>query len=310
MFSRLIGDIGGTHARFALCEPGGAPEDVQKLKVQDYPGLAEAAEAYLAGRRVSEAVFAVACPVVGDMVAFTNSPWAFSIREVQARLGLKHLAVINDFAAQAQAVPYLEATELRPLKPGAMPGREPAVVLGPGTGLGVAFLVPGNRRFKVWPSEAGHGSFAPQNPLQAEILHLLRREYGHVSYERIVSGPGLQNLANALAEIRGDAIRFAAPKEVSERAGQGCAISLEALRVFAFSLGAMAGNLALALLTRGGVYVAGGLCRNLGPLLDIQAVTEGFTAKGRFASYLGDVPITQVMRPHAGLLGAAHFTHG
>ncbi len=309
MLSRLIGDIGGTHARFALCEPGGEPQDVRKLSVRDYPGLAEAAQAYLNGRRVRDAVVAVACPVVGDWVAFTNSPWQFSIQAVQAALGLERLTAINDFAAQAEAVPHVRAEELRPLKPGAEKPQGPCVVIGPGTGLGVAFLVPEDGGLRVWPSEGGHTSFAPQDARQAAILSLLRRDHGHVSYERVVSGPGLMNIANALAELQGEDRRFTAPQQVSEGGAQGCAISLEALRIFAFSLGAVAGNLALSLLARGGVFIAGGLCRNLGPLLDVAVLSEGFSSKGRFAGYLAEVPITQVMRPHAGLLGAAHFRH-
>ena len=310
MSLRLIGDIGGTHARFALCEPGSPPQDPQKLVVAEHAGVAEAAQAYLASRPVAEAVFAVACPVVGDEVAFTNSPWHFNIPTVRDQLGLRHLSVINDFAAQAQAIPHLETADLRPLKPGTARPGAPIVVLGPGTGLGVAFLVRNGRGMRVLPSEGGHASFSPQDDLQAEILRLLRREYGHVSAERLLSGPGLLHIANALAEIRGDALRLGEPKQVSERAAAGqCTISQEALKLFAAILGATAGNLALTVLAEGGVYVAGGLCRNLGPLLDVAALTHSFQAKGRFAAYLSGVPIFQVMRPHTGLLGAAHFQH-
>jgi glucokinase len=308
MSLRLIGDIGGTNARFALSESGEAPQDERKLSVAQHPGLIEAAQAYLGGRAVEEAVFAVATPVLGDEVAFTNSPWRFAISEAQERLGLRRLTVINDFVAQAAAIRGLGAADIRGLKPGtARPGR-PRVVIGPGTGLGVAFLLDDGAKARVLPSEAGHSSFSPQDDLQADILRHLRRELGHVSTERLLSGPGLLRVANALAEINGTPVILQQPNEVSERAAAGtCPHCKDALRVFSAILGATAGDMALTVLADGGVYVTGGLCRNLGPLLDVQALRDSFTAKGRFSDYLEAVPISQVMRPHAGLLGAAVY---
>lgn len=307
---RLVGDIGGTHARFALCGPDGIMEDERKLRVSDHPGLIEAAQAYLAGRAVDEGVFAVATPVLGDVVAFTNSSWRFIVSEARERLGLRKLSVINDFVAQACAVQRLQAADFRQLKPGtAVPGR-PRVVMGPGTGLGVAFLLWEGDRVRVLASEAGHNSFSPQNGRQAEILAMLWREFGHVSTERLLSGPGLLRLANGLAVLEGREERFGTPPDVSQRAAEGCALCLEAVGMFSAILGATAGDLVLALLAEGGVYVTGGLCRNLRPLLDMEALARGFTAKGRFADYLGRVPVEQVMRPHTGLLGAAVYQAG
>lgn len=307
---RLIGDIGGTNARFALCEPGGAPQDERKLPVAEYPGLIEAAEAYLAGRTVREAVFAVATPVLGDAVAFTNSSWRFTIPEVRHRLGLQRLSVINDFVAQAWAIHGLGTAELRMLKPGAAHPGGARVVIGPGTGLGVAFLLGEAATLQVLSSEAGHSSFAPQDERQAEMLSRLRKEFGHVSTERLLSGPGLLRMANGLADMEGQAVRVSSPPEVTERAAGGCAVCLEAVRMFSGILGATAGDLALTMLAQGGVHVTGGLCRNLGPLLDLEALVKGFTGKGRFATYLEAVPVSQVMRPHAGLLGAAVYPGG
>jgi len=305
---RLIGDIGGTNARFALCEPGMPPQDERKLPVAQYPGLIEAAQAYLAGRPVHEAVFAVATPVLGDKVAFTNSPWRFTVPDARERLNLQRLVVINDFVAQASAIRGLEASEIRLLKPGTPRPDRPCVVIGPGTGLGVAFLLVVDGKTRVLSSEAGHSSFSPQDDRQAEILRSLRREFGHVSMERMLSGPGLLRLANGLAEIEGQPLHLKDPKEVSARAAAGnCPICLEASRMFSAILGAAAGDMVLTVLAEGGVYVTGGLCRNLGPLLDLGALKEGFTSKGRFSGYLEAVPISQVMRPHTGLLGAAIY---
>lgn len=304
---RLVGDIGGTNARFALCGSDGIIQDERKLPVSGYPGLIEAAQAYLAGRSVDEGVFAVATPVLGDVIAFTNSPWRFTVSEARERLNLRKLSVINDFVAQACAVQRLQAADFRQLKPGtAVPGR-PRVVIGPGTGLGVAFLLWEGERARVLPSEAGHSSFSPQDERQAKILAGLWREFGHVSTERLLSGPGLLRLANGLAELEGREERFSAPPEVSQQAAGGCTLCLEAVRMFSSILGAAAGDLVLTLLADGGVYVTGGLCRNLRPLLDLEALVQGFTIKGRFADYLGRVPVEQVMRPHTGLLGAALY---
>ncbi|WP_237182334.1 glucokinase [Roseomonas marmotae] len=302
---RLVGDIGGTNARFALCEPGGIMRDERKLPVRDYPGLIEAAQAYLAGRSADHAVFAVATPVLGDEVAFSNNPWRFTIPEARERLGLRQLTVINDFVAQAWSIHGLGAGDFRQLKPGtARPGR-PRVVMGPGTGLGVAFLLWEEGKARVLASEAAHTSFAPHDDRQAGILARLRREFGHVSTERLLSGPGLLRMANALAEMEGREERFGTPPEVSQRAAGGCALCQEAVRMFSAILGGTAGDLVLTLVADGGVHVMGGLCRGLGPLLDLEALARGFTAKGRFASLMETVPIDQVTRPHTGLLGAA-----
>lgn len=315
MSLRLVGDIGGTHARFALCGADGAPHDERKLVVAEHAGLVEAAQAYLAGLpehapRVQAAVLAVATPVLGDAVAFTNSPWRFSIAQAERALGLERLTVINDFVAQAAAVTALGPQDMAALRPGTAKPGAPRAVLGPGTGLGVAFVLetPGQPP-RILPSEGGHASFAPQDDLQAEILDRLRaRHGGHVSVERLLSGPGLLHIAQALAERAALDLPLREPADVSRRAAaEACETSRQAISLFSALLGATAGNLALTLLTEGGVFLTGGLCRNLGPLLDREALAAAFTAKGRFAGYLSTIPVWQVMRPHAGLLGAAAY---
>ncbi|KAA2211393.1 glucokinase [Teichococcus oryzae] len=307
---RLLGDLGGTHARFALSVDGGPPQEERKLRVAEHAGVAEAARIYLEGRGVDEAVFAVATPVQGDRIAFTNNPWHFSIRETEAALGLRRLTVINDFVAQAASIPVLREQDLRLLKPGQAQPDQPSLVIGPGTGLGVAFIQPEPGGPRILPSEGGHMSFAPQDALQAEILAELRARHGHVSAERLVSGPGLLALGRFLAGRHGSSWPCNRPEDVSEGARNGEPACVEAVRLFCSLLGAAAGNLALALLTGGGVYVMGGLCRNLGPLLDVPALTGAFQAKGRFEDVLRPIPIIQVVRPHAGLIGAAAFRTG
>jgi glucokinase len=306
---RLLGDIGGTNARFAIAEPGGHPSNVRKLPNAHYPGLIEAVEDYLSGvPMLEEAVLAVAAPIVGDEVAFSNSAWRFSIDDVRKRLGLRRLVVINDLLAHAFCVPALSPDEVGSLKPGTRDPRQPAVVMGPGTGLGVAFLLNNAGTLVGIPTEAGHATFAPMDRVQTEILAHLQGQYGHVPVERLLSGPGLLAIATALAQMNGQIIDMHDPRDVAARAAAGqCPICREAIQIFSSILGSTAGNLALTLLAGGGVFITGGLVRRLRPLLDVEALTKAFIAKGRLQSYLHGIPIDQILRPHAALLGAAVY---
>lgn len=306
---RLVGDIGGTNARFAIAEPGKYPYDVRKLPAAQYPGLVEAAQDYLSGApMVEEAVLAVAGPVLGDEVRFSNSAWRFSIDDVRQRLGLRKLVVINDLVAQGLSFAVLRPDEIGAVKSGTRDPSQPALVIGPGTGLGVAFLLNHAGTIVGVPSEAGHATFAPIDRVQAEILSRLQRQYPHVSTERLLSGAGLLAIATTLAEISGQIIDVHDPRDVSARAAAGqCPTCREAIRIFSSILGSTAGSLALTLLAGGGVVVTGGLCRGLRPLWDVAALTEAFIEKGRFRSYLDGIPIDQILRPHAGLLGAAGY---
>ena len=309
--TRLIADIGGTNARFALVGADGLPAGERNLLVRDFPDLAAAAEAYLGGRRAEEAVIAVATPVERDQVSLTNSPWTFSVAALRERLGLRELAVINDFVAQALATPHLGPGELEPIGGGGAPTAGRAVgVIGPGTGLGVSALIPGKAGWTALPSEGGHASFAPGNAREAQVLEELRGRFGgaHVSNERVVSGQGLLNLAQALAAIDGRRCPAASPEDVAEgaRAG-GCPSCREAVGLFSAALGGAAGDLALMVGARGGVFVAGGVCLKLGPLFDRAAFRERFAAKGRLRPYLEAIPTWLVLRADTGLLGAARY---
>lgn len=306
---RLVGDIGGTNVRFAIAEPGGYPNNERKQPIARYPGLVEAAQDYLSGGpRVEEAVLAVAGPVLGDEVRFTNSAWRFSIDDVRQRLGFRRLVVVNDLVAQALSIAALQADEIATLKPGTRDPGRPVLVIAPGTGLGVAFLLNHAGTPAGIPSEAGHATFAPMDTIQVEILSRLQGEYGHVSVERLLSGSGLLAIATTLAKINGQVIDVRDPRDVSARAAADqCPTCREAIRIFSSILGSTAGNLALTLLTGGGIFISGGLCRGLRSLLDVEALTEGFIAKGRLKAYLDGVPIDQILRPHAGLLGAALY---
>ncbi len=262
--------------------------------------------AYLGEREVEEAVFAMALPVDDDRVQLTNSPWDFSIEQTRKALGLERLTVINDFSAQALAIPALAAKERRQIGEGEPLEGAPIGVIGPGTGLGVGGLLCIGGTWQPIASEGGHVSLAPRDEVDAAVWAHLRKRFGHVSNERVLSGPGLVNLATALAAIVGEELRLESPKDVSRRAKAGrCRFCAQALERFSGLLGAAAGDLALTLCAQGGVYIGGGLVKRLGSLFDAERFRAGFIAKGRFEEYLRAVPTYLVTRRDPGLLGAA-----
>jgi glucokinase len=304
---RLIADIGGTNARFALAGPDGRPHDEQRLLVADFPGPVEAARAYLRGRKVRDAVFAVATPVHSDRVALTNSPWVFSVRLTKEALGLDRFVAINDFTAQALAVPRLAPQECVRIG-GGEPSGDAIAVIGAGTGLGVAGLIRVRGDWHPIPSEGGHVSFVAHDQRDAALLLELQRRFGHVSNERVLSGPGLINLATALASIDGAQIDVSDPHEVAHRASTGeCRFCREALERFSSLLGGASGDLALIFCATAGVYIGGGLCKRLGELFDTARFRAAFVAKGRFEEYLSAIPVYLVTRRDPGLLGAAAY---
>jgi glucokinase len=305
---RLLADIGGTNARFALAEAGGMPAEERHLQVRDFAEPSDAIDRFLAGRRVSEAVIAVATPIESDEVRFTNSHWAFSIEALRRRHRFERLAVINDFVAQALAMPHLAPDEVEQIGGGAGAPDRPIGVLGPGTGLGVSGLIPGRGSWTALATEGGHVSFAPGSPREQAVLDVLRQRFGHVSNERVLSGQGLLNLAQALATVDDRTCAAGSPEDVSEQARDDrCPSCREAVALFSGVLGAAAGNLALVYGAQGGVFVAGGICLRLGPLFDRAAFRQRFEDKGRMRRYVEPIPVWLVLRRNTGLIGAAHF---
>lgn len=311
---RLIADIGGTNARFALSGAAASKaviEAERHLRVKDHPSLAAAIRAYLAALpagtpSIEEAVLAVATPVDADIIHFTNNPWTFTREALKAELGLARLAIINDFVAQATAMPHLSPDDSVAIGGGqARPGW-PIAVIGPGTGLGAAGLVPAADGFVVVASEAGHVSFAPHDRLELALLEHLIARHGHVSNERLISGPGLVALAEALARITDRSFTGRTPEAVTEAAARGqSAVAREALHLFSRLLGGAAGDLALTFGAKGGVYVCGGLCARLGDFFDHAGFRDRFAAKGRLSGFLADIACRLVTNPRAGLIGAA-----
>lgn len=308
-FPRLLGDVGGTHVRFGWQAAAGAPpEAVHTLRCREHAGLAEAARHYLDGRALgapAAAGFGVAAPIHGDRVALVNHPWTLSIRGLQRELGVGLLRVINDFEALALALPVLEGGELHAIGGGSADPGAARAVIGPGTGLGMAGLMPCGRRAVT--GEGGHATLAPLDDRDAAIIGRLRQRYGHVSAERVLSGPGLVNLYEtvcALDEVKADELQ---PPEVIARGLDGSdAACRTALDLFCGFLGSAAGNLALTLGARGGVYIGGGIAPRLGPgFLARSRFRERFEAKGRFGDYLAAIPTWLIDAPQPPALRGA-----
>ncbi len=306
----LIGDIGATNARFALIRPDGVTSAVRLYAMNDYSSLAEAVDTYLAelpseGRPV-QAVLAVASPITGDQVTLTNHAWTFSIEELRRHLGLRQLLVVNDFAANALAVPHLRARDRIQIGPGCPVADAPVGVIGPGTGLGVSALVPAPSGPVPISGEGGHVTMAAASPDETAVLDLLRQRYDHVSAERLLSGPGLVNLYGTICELAGvPAASFRPAQITSPRIWDEDPHTREATAMFCAMLGTVAGNLALTLGARGGIYLTGGIVPRMAEVFAESKFRERFEAKGRFRSYLAAIPTYIIVRPLPGLLGAA-----
>lgn len=307
----LIADIGGTHVRFALVSPAGVPGEPTIMRCADYAGPAQAAQAYLAsigaGARPKRAAFAVASPITGDVVDLTNSAWHFSIDAVRVELGLERFEVVNDFTAVALSVRHLAEADKLKLGGGDAVANAPIAVLGPGTGLGVSALVPD--RLGNWTAlaaEGGHVTMAATNDVEDQILAWLRKRFDHVSAERILSGPGLVNLYEAIAALRGRPAAYTTPDAISQRGLDGtCLICHETLEMFFAMLGTVAGNLVLSVGARGGVYIAGGILPRMRQALAQSGFRRRFEDKGRFRDYLAPIPTWLVIHPQPAFMGLA-----
>ncbi|MFV3077765.1 glucokinase [Niveispirillum fermenti] len=310
----LIADIGGTNARFALVGATGSPFNEQVLRCADYPTLQEAALAYLQAQdlvgRVKTATFAVASPITSDLVRMTNLAWEFSITAVGRDLGLDRLDVINDFTAVALGIPELGPDDYTQVGEGEPVKGSPIGVLGPGSGLGVSALVPavGDGHFMALATEGGHVTMAPVTDRESAVLAQLRKQFEHVSAERLVCGPGLVNLYETLSFLDGIEAEKLTAAEISDRAvSRRCTVCVEALDMFCAMLGTVAGNLALSLGSRGGIYIAGGIIPRFLTWFGHSRFRKRFVEKGRMRAFLGPIPTYVVTHPYPAFLGlAAH----
>jgi len=315
MSHTLLGDIGGSKSRFALASSAGRPERILVIENDTVADLEAAVARYLdeTGARPRAATLAVAGPIDGEEVALTNRAWRFRRGEFAKRFGLAQLRVVNDFEAIAWALPRLVAAETRPLG-GPTPsltlprlrGREGwgdgvKLVLGPGTGLGVAALLPAGGRWHVVASEGGHASFGPQAADEAEVFARLWDECGSVSAECVLSGPGLVRLARALDPHAA----FHEPETIVAGALAREPSALAATRLFVRLLGRFAGSLALTFKAQGGVYMTGGVAGGLGPLLDEPQFRRAFEAHPPYEALLQAIPTMLITCEEPGLIGCA-----
>lgn len=311
----LVGDIGGTHARFAIVEHDGSTSRLRDWSdVPDgFATFAEALRHYLQGidrQRVPDTIaLAVAGPVTLGKVTLTNRDWQVNERELRS-LGFQSAHLINDFAALAYAADRLGPADLRCIGPD-IPGapEAPITILGAGTGFGVSCLAHFRGHAVPLATEGGHIGFAPQGFEEVAILEALGRRFGRVSVERILSGPGLENLSRALDEINGRALRPMSAAQIVERASQGDRDCRAALSRFCSIFGAVAGDIALAQGARGGVLIAGGIAGKIESYLTEGGFRERFEAKGRLSSFVKSIPTRLILNANAALLGAARAAH-
>lgn len=304
----LVADIGGTHVRFGLATGSGI-EGLTTYRCADYDSLTTAARAYVAtcdGPAPRSAALAVAGPVRGDVIRMTNHVWTFSVETVRHELGLDRLEVLNDFAALALSLPALGGADLREVKAGVVAERAPKAVLGPGTGLGVAALVPAGNDWVPLTTEGGHRDLAAQTEREWQIVRQLGGRFEHVSVERVLSGPGLVNLYEAVARLSDGEPQSLTPAAVVAGAREGSSPACtEAANLFSSWLGAVASDLAVTLGAFGGVYLGGGILPKMGDVFDADRFRERFLAKGRFRDYLRPIPVAMILRPDAALVGIA-----
>lgn len=309
---RLVADIGGTNARFALVEHGPRTiSHVTSLRCADFAGPLEAAQAYLkqcglSPKAVKHAAFAVATAITGDTIRLTNSHWSFERSQLARAMGIERLWVINDFEALALSLPKLEAADYASIGNGMPTNTLPMLAIGPGTGLGVAGVIPAGTDWIALAGEGGHATLAAADDFEAEILRAARREFSHVSAERLLSGIGLPVLLRAVCAVQGTAPLDLAAEEISRQgvADQNpqCRTSMELF--FAF-LGGFAGNVALSFGARGGVFIGGGIVPKLQNFLAGSRFRERFEAKGRFQPYLEKIATVTITAPYPALRGLA-----
>ena len=317
----LAGDVGGTKTTVGLFVMGKKrpePLSTESFASREAPGLENLLDRFLESHPapISGASFGIAGPVINGRCKTTNLPWVVSEKALQRRFQWRRVRLINDLAAAAMAVPLLRRSEQVTLNKGIPHKKGTLALLSPGTGLGQAILAYHDGEYVPLSSEGGHASFSPTAEAEVELWRYLRKKYGHVSVERVLSGPGLVNIYSWLR----DSGRFHEPRWLKALMKQGDAaeaisenalrnkqsLCVESLRVFVSILGSAAGNLALSSMAAGGVYLGGGISPKILPALKQGVFLKTFTAKGRFADFLARIPVRVILNDRAALLGAAH----
>jgi len=316
----LAGDVGGTNARLATVELDDGRARVvhyNRYPSRDYPGLAPIVRRFReeTGASPDRACFGIACPVVDDECTAPNLPWTVNARALAADIGIPRTAIINDFAAVGYGIESLGPSDLATLQPGAEGARGNKALCSPGTGLGEAALVREGERYVPVASEGGHSTFSPLDDLDHELARYLAQRHGHVSWERVLSGPGLVAQYEFLRDTQGleepdwlahDLARGEGGAAITRAAlERECPLAVRTLERFARLLGVEASNLVLKFLARGGVYLGGGIPPRVLAFLQRPQFLAGFLAKGRMRELLERVAVYDVLNPDCALLGAA-----
>lgn len=315
----LAGDVGGTNARLALVDIGQGRANllrVEKYPSQDYPGLAPIVRRFLddTGGKPERACYGIAGPIVRQRVVTSNIAWVIDGAELAEKTGIRPTRLINDFSAAAHGVGLLQPADLVTLQAGERQEHGPIGLIGAGTGLGHGFLL-WDTGYKVYASEAGHAAFAARTEEEFRLLEFLLKEFDRVSWERVISGPGLAHLyrflvADGFAKeqpaVQAEMTREDPPAVVTRHAlANSDPLCVKALDMFVAAYGAQAGHLALTIVATGGIYLAGGIAPRIIAKLKDGTFMRSFTALGRFAEFAARVPVHVIMNPDVGLFGAA-----
>ena len=297
----LIADIGATNTRCALLDDEGRARAPEVFANAEFAGIEDVLRKYLEHHRSLDrprrAALAIAAPVLADDVEMLNIDWRFSQTELKTSMNLSALLVVNDFAAVARALPALRPSDYAQVGGGQPALSAPLVVLGPGSGLGVASLIPSPDGWTAVSSEGGHVTLAATTLDEAAAIQRIRENTGHCSAERVLSGPGLVRLYATLAELDGRTVPAVAAADVTRLARQGEPLAGKTLSMFFAFLGTVAGDLALTLGARGGAYIAGGIVPPLVDLLQISGFRARFVSKGRYTEYLESTPTRVITGP-------------
>lgn len=311
----LLGDIGATNARFAALKDGRLSE-VTSFAVANFRAFDEVLRAFLdkdhSQTNFTHALLALAGPIELGRCRLTNTSWTVDPRELSRSFGFE-VQIVNDFQAVAYSLPALAPADLRAVGGGKPREGAAKAVLGPGSGLGVACFVEAPGGPLVIPSEGGHSTLAGNSDREDAIMRILRERFGHASAERAISGPGLENVFQAIAQLSGREFGETSAAEITRRAlTRECEIAHEALSTFCSLLGSFAGNIALTFGARGGVYIAGGISPRIVEFLANSQFRARFESKGRFRHYLEQIPSSIIIHPAAAFLGlrtlAEHFS--
>ncbi len=311
-FPVLVGDIGGTNARFAiLLDSYAEPKQFPILQTADYATIDEAIQTAVLDHtsiQPRSAVLAIAGPVDGDEVGLTNCHWVLKPKQMMETLGLEDITILNDFEAQALAVTSLESEYLEKIGGGESEPNGSRVVLGPGTGLGVAGLIRTRQTWVPVPGEGGHVDFGPRTARDLQIFPHLERIGGRISAEQVLCGRGLQNIYRAVCKADGVQPALTTPAEITGAALDGTsAQAKETLQLFVVYLGRCAGDFALTFMAHGGIYLAGGIVQRILPALRDPSFREAFEDKAPHEEIMKTMPVYVITHPLAALSGLSAY---